>query len=139
MKDRGRDKDILNKLREILAEEYKSNSETRTLIFVETRYLAVALSEYLNKSNELKKLAFSRIDSSHHKLSDYLTSTNSSKKTGGMAPADQRIVLSAFDQGRFFLLFVSIYFDSRIHEDFGRYFCGRRGLGYQRVQSYHQV
>lgn len=96
--DRGESKEILKYLKHIIQTEYSTNSDTRTLIFVETRNLASYLSEYLNFSEALKEFR-----NSYGRLAAYLTSTNAAQKAGGLSPAEQRELLKMFDQGMFYI------------------------------------
>jgi len=66
------DKPIVSELRKILLEEYRKNNDCRSLIFVRTRELAVAVKNFINADDQLRFLN-----------ANHLTGANCKKELGG--------------------------------------------------------
>jgi ERCC4-related helicase len=94
LKDGGDTDETRDKLTEVIHREYSSNPDTRTLVFVATRNLAMCLSDFLNNSEKLKEFR-----NEYDDFAAFLTSTNASQKVGGLSLTEQRERIKQFDQG----------------------------------------
>ncbi|KAI1722849.1 DEAD/DEAH box helicase domain-containing protein [Ditylenchus destructor] len=98
-------KDILQKLYQIIRTQYTNEPESRTLIFVSTRNCAQKLSEhlqdYLYACNDLKSFYKQRM------TVGYMTSSNQSALMGGQSSSVQEDMRILFDRGDIKILVVT--------------------------------
>ena len=86
------DKPILNKLFEIIREQYIKEGSSRIIIFVDLRKAATQLCEYLSKCQAVtSSFGENRVG--------YITSSNQTSSKFGQSKEEQSLVLKKFEKG----------------------------------------
>nr|CAD2177130.1 unnamed protein product [Meloidogyne enterolobii] len=93
-------KEILKKLHEILREQFKSDPDSRCLIFVATRNCASKLADHLKKVPELPIFY-------NKENVGYMVSSNQSLSAGGQSTQEQQQMIRDFDSGKVKVLVVT--------------------------------
>lgn len=132
MKNNEGKKEILKNLVEIITKAYDADNETRAMIFVQTRQMALYLSNYLNNCSALKRFKGAE------GLSSHFTSTNIQRVHGGTSKSEQEKIIDTFAGGQFISNTFNIC-NFRPDQDPRHYFSRRRGFRHSGLQLDHQI